>query len=420
MKTPHTTHTFFYGYVVAAACFATWFIGWGGYAMSFGVFFKPLLEEFHWTRAETSIAYAVSLLVQAGLGIVMGWLTDRLGPRIVVSVFGSFLGWSFLLVSQVNSLWQFIVFYAVVGGIGASTLNIPIMATATRWFVKRRGLMAGIIQTGAGAGGFVFAPLAGWLILHYGWRTASIVLGVLAAVLMVLAGLFLVRDPRDMGLFPDGLRPGPEKVAGPSKVDIRPSRTSFRNIFKTAPFWMLTIIYASFGYYRSTFTAHLAAHVQDVGFTLSDGAYVLALISIGTILGRIGMGRLGDMIGTRRTLIMSFMVTALIIAWLTMSDRLWELYVFGIFYGIGWGAVAVLRFAVTAEVFGLGSVGLIMGILGFSESLAATFSTYFGGFLFDRSGNYDLAFILCIAVSVLGMLMSWRLKPRLLSDTPEA
>ena len=113
---------------------------------------------------------------------------------------------------------------------------------------------------------------------------------------------------------------------------------------------------------------------------------------------------------------MSFMVTGLIIVWLTMSKQLWELYLFGVFYGFGWGAVAVLRFAVTAEIFGLGSVGLIMGLLGFSESLAAAFSSYFGGLLFDRSGSYDMAFILGIAVCVLATLMSWRLKPRLLKN----
>ena len=416
MNTPKKKHRIFYGYVVAAACFITWFIGWGAYAFSFGVFFKPLLQEFHWSRAETSLAYAISFLIQAGLGVVMGWLTDKLGPRIVVTVFGSFLGWSFLLVSQAASLWQFIIFYAVVGGIGASTLNIPIMATVTRWFVKRRGLMTGIVQTGAGVGGFFFAPFAGWLILSYGWRSASIILGVLTTVLMISAGLFLVRDPRDIGQFPDGLRPDPGEKAGSPVKGYQSSRSFFRSIFGTAPFWMLTVIYASFGYYRSTFTAHIAAHVQDVGFTLSDGANVLALISFGTIFGRLGMGRLGDMIGTRRTLIMSFMVTGLIIVWLTMSTQLWELYLFGVFYGFGWGAVAVLRFAVTAEIFGLGSVGLIMGLLGFSESLAATFSSYFGGLLFDRSGNYDMAFILCIAVCVLGILMSWRLKPDLLKN----
>ena len=87
----------FYGYIVAGAGFITWFIGWGAYSICFGVFFKPLLTEFHWTRAETSMAFSISLFMQASLVIVMGWLTDRLGPRFVVAFFGSFLGWSLLL-----------------------------------------------------------------------------------------------------------------------------------------------------------------------------------------------------------------------------------------------------------------------------------------------------------------------------------
>jgi len=408
----HTSHPrFFYGYIVAGAGFTTWFIGWGAYAICFGVFFKPLIAEFHWTRAETALAHSASLLVQAGLGIVMGWLTDRLGPRFVVAFFGSFLGWSFLLMSQMNALWQFIVFYGVVGGIGASVLNIPIMATVSRWFVRRRGLMTGIVQAGVGIGGFLIAPLAGRLIILYGWRTASIILGTGTAALMILSGLLLVRAPGDMGLFPDGIRPEMTAGSRASEKASQPSGAFIGGMFRTAPFWMLAMVFASFGYFRSTFSAHTAAHVQDMGFSLSDAAHIVAMISLGSILGRIGMGRVADIIGTRRTLIISFALTALIILWLMGSSRMWALYVFGMVYGFGWGAVAVLRFAITAEVFGLGSVGLIMGILGFSESLAATFSSYFGGVLFDRSGNYDIAFIVCIAACLLGVTISWRLTP---------
>ena len=404
-------HRFFYGYVVAAAGFVTWFIGWGAYAMCFGVFFKPLLAEFHWTRAETSLAYAVSCVVQAGLGITTGWLTDRLGPRIVVTVFGSFLGWSFLLVSQVHALWQFIIYYAVVGGIGASILNIPIMATVSRWFIKRRGLMLGIVQAGAGIGGFFLAPFAGWLIIGYGWRQASIVLGIMTAALMILAGLFLIREPGDIGQFPDGIRS--DTATGMKLPKRKPpsSARSLRPFLTTVPFWIITGIFSSFGYFRSTFTAHIAVHVQDLGFSLSDGANVLAVISIGTIIGRIGMGRVADKIGNRRTLIISFTATTLIIGWLMVARDLWALYLFAMGYGFGWGAVAVLRFAITAEVFGLASVGFMMGIFGFSESLSATFSSYFGGFVYDRSGSYRAAFMICFAISFLGILMAWWLKP---------
>jgi MFS family permease len=405
-------HRFFHGYIVAAAGFITWFVGWGGYAICFGVFFKPLLVEFHWTRAETSLAFSISLLIQATLGITTGWLTDRFGPRVVVSVLGSFLGWSFLLMSQISSLWQFVVCYAVLGGIGASVLNIPIMATLSRWFVKRRGLVTGIVQAGAGAGGFFLAPFAGWLILNYGWRTASIIMGSMIAALMILSGLFLIRDPKDMGQFPDGLEPKDSTETGPRKGNHQLSAPSLSTLKRTAHFWMLIGIYASFGYFRSTFTTHVAAHVQDIGFSLSNGAKVVAIISVASIFGRIGMGRLADVIGNRKTLTVSFTITTLVITWLLASGTLWELYLFAILYGFGWGAIAVIRFAITAEVFGLASLGLIMGVFGFSEFLAAFLGSYFGGLVFDRLGSYDVAFIFCAAISSFGVLLSWCLKPR--------
>lgn len=285
------------------------------------------------------------------------------------------------------------------------------MATVSRWFVKRRGLMIGLVQSGSGIGGFFLAPFIGWLTIVYGWRTASLVLGIMAAVLLILAGLFLRRDPRDIGQFPDGIQ---TKMAGEvrtRKQNPKASGLSLRTFVSTAPFWMIAGIYASFGYFRSTFTAHIAAHVQDLGFSLPDGANILAITSVASIIGRIGMGRVADKIGNRRTLIISFMTTTLIIGWLTSAGNLWELYLFAIVYGFGWGALAVLRFGVTAEVFGLASVGFIMGTLGFSESLAAAFSSYLGGFLFDLSGSYDAPFTICIVVSFLGVLLSWRLKP---------
>lgn len=411
MDTNKANHRFFYGYIIAAAGFITWFFGWGTYVVCFGVFFKPLLVEFHWRRAEISLAYSIFLFTQAALGITMGWLTDKLGPRILVTIIGSCLGWSLILVSQVSSLWQFVISFAVVGGIGASILNVPIMATVTRWFVKRRGLMTGIVQSGIGIGGFFLAPFTGWLVLHYGWRTASIILGFMTAALMILAGSVLVRDPGKIGQSPDGIWIEIPHQMDSGKNHNRYPRLPLNMWMRSPSFWMLTGIYASIGYIRSTFTAHVAAHVQDLGFSLSDGATVLAIIAAGGILGRIGMGRLGDMIGNRKTLIISYTTMTLIIIWLLRSARLWELYLFGIVYGFGWGGLAVVRFAITAEVFGLASVGLIMGVLGFSDSLAATFSSYFGGFVFDRMGNYNAAFILCIAISMLGLFLSWRLRP---------
>ena len=402
---------FFYGNVIVAAGFVTWLIGWGTYNPSFSVFLKPLISEFGWSRAETSLAYSLSLLVQAGLGVAIGWLTDKLGPRRVVVALGSFLGICYLLMSQVQSLWQFQLNYIIFGSIGASTLNVPVMATLSRWFIRKRGLMIGIVQAGTGIGGFVFAPFAGWLILSYGWRSAYVVMGVIALVGMVTAGLLLKRDPKEMGQSPDG---GSTPVVSTGTVlnpGLHPPGLHLREAVRTSQFWIIAGLYGSFGFCRSTFTAHLVAHVQDLGFSLTDGANILAVLTGSSMLGRVGMGRVVDMIGSSRVFMVSFGATAISLILGLMARDLWVFYLFAFIFGFAWGNQAVLRFTLTSEVFGLTSLGVVMGLLSVAESVAAMVGVYFAGYVFDAVGNYEIAFWAGIGISVSGIILAALLKP---------
>lgn len=397
--------------MITAAGFVIWGIGWGTFTPAFSVFFKPLLVEFGWSRADTSLAYALAFLVQAGFAIVIGWLTDRLGPKMIVSVLGSSLGMCYLLISQIDALWQFTLIYALVGGVGTSTLNVPVMVTVSRWFVRRRGLMIGIVQAGTGTGGLIFAPLAGWLIVSYGWRSAYVVFGLITLVGLCVAGLFLSRDPREKGQLPDGEK-GPalaeKKLSQPS---VQTLGFSLREAIRTRSFWMIAGLYSVFGFCRSTFTAHLAAHVQDSGFSLADGANVLAVVVGASVFGRIGLGRVADIIGNRRGFIISFGTTALALLWLLVSRELWMFFVFAFVYGVAWGNQAVLRFAIASEYFGLASLGLIMGILGVGESVAAMLGSFIAGYIFDVFGSYNVMFCVGIGVSATGVLVAWLLKP---------
>ena len=401
----------FSGYTVTAAGFSIWFIGWGTFTPCFSVFLKPLLTEFNWSRADASIAYALAFLVQAVSALFMGWLTDRFGPRFVVMSFGSLLGLCYVLMTWVDSLWQFQLNFGLLAGIGSSTITVPVMATLSRWFDRKRNLMIGIVQAGMGVGGMIFPPLAGWLIIRYGWRTAYFVLGVTTLAGMVIAGSFLKRDPGEAGQVPDGVASlNKPRAVEPDRASSNGGFTLTR-AFQTREFWIIAGLFLTFGFCRSAFTAHITAHVQDLGFTLADGANILAVIVGASMFGRVGMGRLADIIGNKPSFIFSFALTTVSLIIGLAAKDLWLLYIFAFLFGAAWGNQAVLRFSLPSEVFGVASLGVVLGALGMAESGGATFGSYYAGHIFDVFGTYSPVFWIGIGASLAGTLLAAMLKP---------
>ncbi len=394
----------FYGYVIVAAGFWIWLIAYGTY-QSFGIFFKPLIAEFGWSRADTVMAFSLVSIVQALLAMVMGWLTDRLGPRIVITVLGSCLGIAYLLMSRLTSLWEFHAYYTL-AAVGLSTASVPVMATLARWYIKKRSLMTGIVQAGVGVGGFIFAPLAAWLAVNYGWRQSYFGLGIITLISIFVCGLLMKRDPRHSKWLPDGEVAPPEAGLTEKGHGIQTAGLSLRQALHMRQYWIIIGIFFSFGFCRSTFLPHVAAYIQDIGFSLADGANVVAVLTVSSILGRLSMGRMGS----RAAFSMAFGVTSAALAWGMLTRGLWGLYLFAFAFGVGWGAQAVLRWVLAAETFGLGSLGLLMGTLGFAESGAAAAGSYFAGWAFDVTGSYQPAFIAGIIISLTAVFLTRTLK----------
>lgn len=394
-----TRKKFFYGYIIVVAGFFVWFFGYG--TGQFGVFFKPLVNEFGWSRADTALAQSLNMIVMAGVTVVMGWLTDRIGPRMVVSIFGPFLGVCFLLMAHISALWQFHLNYALLAGIGGSVLAVPIMATVSRWFIKKRGIMSGIVQSGNISSAF-FAPFTAYLIVNNGWRNTYIINGTICFVGLLIAGLFLIRDPTDIGQLPDGATGTPYTAT--TKGEKTPvSGLSLKEAVSTSQFWVVAGLFFSFGFCRDAFIAHTAPHVQDLGFSLTDAANVLAVLSAFSFVGRMSMGRVSDVIGARKALMMSEISTTVALILGLIMHSLWGLYIYAAIFGFGWGAQAVNRFSVSADAFGLASAGLIMGVLRIAESLAGAFGTWFAGWVYDTVGNYQPVFWVGIIISLMSI-----------------
>ena len=195
----------FYGYVIVFASFLSMIVLWAVY-YSFGVFFKPILNEFGWTSAMTSGAFSLSSLISGLLTIFIGLLTDKIGPRKVMSLCGFLLGLGYILMSKVESAWHIYLYFGIIIGAGMGGSFVPLMTTVARWFEARRGLMTGILAAGIGIGAFVGPPISTRLIVAYGWRTSFLILGIMIFALVVLSAQLLKRDPAEIGENRDRLK----------------------------------------------------------------------------------------------------------------------------------------------------------------------------------------------------------------------
>lgn len=271
--------------------------------------------------------------------------------------------------------------------------------------------MSGVVQSGVGVGGLIINPLIGWIIVNHGWRSAYLALGGMALVIIIASGMFLRRDPREMGQLPDGATEAKQPI-GNVKPKTQVPGLSLRQAVNTGQFWVLAGLFFAFGFCRSTFIAHTAPHVQDLGFSLADAANVMAIISGSSIVGRIVMGRAADKIGIRPALVISYAATTVDMIWGLITGSLWGLWLYAFVFGFGWGAQAVLRYPATAQAFGVRSAGLLMGVMGIFENVvAAAIGVFVAGYVFDRVGNYQPIYWSGLAISFMGVILAGMVKP---------
>jgi len=395
---------FFYGYIVVLVAFCIYLVADGTF-YSFGVFFEPILTDFGWTRAATSGAYSLCMILIGLMSIVMGRLNDRFGPRILLTGCGVFLGLGYLLMSQISAMWQLYVSFGLLIGIGVSAFLVPLQSTVARWFVKRRGLMTGISIAGVGLGTIIMPLLASRLISIYGWRTSYFIVGIIALVLITLAAQFLKRDPGQIGLSPYG-----EDEAKGEHSDIQAEGLSLREAIHTRQLWLLCAL--CFCYYMcvATIMVHIVIHATGLGISALSAANILAIIGGTSIAGRVIIGSAADRIGNKVTLIICFILMSIALVWLMAIQEVWMFYLFAAIFGIGYGGVTALKSPVTAELFGLRSHGVILGVTTLSDCIGGVIGPVLAGGIFDITDSYQWAFLACAILAILGIILASALK----------
>lgn len=398
---------FFYGYVIVIAAFFIMVIAWGT-TQTFGIFFKPVLTEFSWTRAETSGAFSISIILHSLLSMVAGRLTDRIGPRLIVTAGGIAMGLGYILMSQVSALWQLYLFYGVLVGIGTGFSYVPGASAIARWFVKRRGLMNGIFASGAGVGILIMAPVASLLISSYGWRTSYLIVGIVALTVVILAAQFLKRDPGEVGLTPYG-----QNEEEKENLHLEGKAFSLKDLIHTRQLRLVITSFICFGFFAQTIVIHIVPYATDLAISSIAAANILAIMGGLHIAGKVVIGIACDRMGSRSALITAFIIMIVALSWLQLAKELWMLYLFAVIFGFAWGGIATVMSPIVAELFGLRSHGTILGVLVFSWGIGATIGPIVAGHIFDVSGSYNTAFLISGGVSVIGVILVLLLRPTL-------
>ena len=292
---------YFYGYNIVAAGFTIQAVCIGA-MFAYGVFFKELQAEFGWSRATISGASSLAFLMMGAVGILAGRLNDRVGPRVLIAASAGFLGLGYLLMSRMQFPWQLYLMYGVVAGIGFSTHDVITLSTVARWFVKRRGMMSGVVKVGTGFGQLLGPMIASLLLSVFGWRNTTLIIGTVSLVALVAAAQVMRRDPRGMGLLPDG----GSDTAGDRAAVAREQGYSLKEVARMKQFWIICIAEFAVLCCLLTVVVHIVPYARDFGLAPVYAAGVLSTIGGVSILGRVVMGTANDRIGGRQALIICF------------------------------------------------------------------------------------------------------------------
>ena len=370
-----------------------------GTQLCFGVFLKPLSEAFGWTRAATAGAMSVVIGISGLIGILMGKLTDKYNARIIISIGVLIGGVSYLLASNMNALWQLYLYFGLGAGICIGSTYTPVNATISKWFDEKRALALGTALLGITIGQMILSPITAYIITEYGWRAAYLVLSVVVFVTAIPAVVLIGKSP----LVPVQARSSPKGVpkAGQSE---RPKKFSAAEASKTAPFWMLMItgFVLSAGFYFVA--SHIVPYATDIGISVTAAALILTMTGVGGIAGTLLAWSITVKLGNKYALLVLIAGEALAMLLFIFTNSTWSFYAVAIVFGFSFGAASPVRMAMIPPLFGLKSIGIILGLATFAWSVGGIAGPYLSGYIFDVSHSYDKAFVFGGMLLVIGVL----------------
>jgi len=388
-------------WLVLATLFVVMLFLIGSTAMTVPIFFMPLVKQYGWSHARTSMLATVFVLLLGGAAPIAGWLLDRVQARVVMGAGAAMIAVGLLWASQTHSFWGMFGAWLLMGAGAAGSTVVPSAVVAANWFADNRGLAIGATLSGSGTGGMVLPPLTDYLIRHYSISTAFVVLAV-PVILIVLPMILLVIRTRPAGAVKSTVA---EEVARLPGLELAPA-------LRTAPFWLLGFVQLASSVGLAAAFYHTVPYLIHRGYAPAHAALLQGAVTAVGVPGNPVLGIIVDRFTGRRVLPYALLAMALALLLLLGAGHQqgWMVYLvlFVFVFGMTAGVTSSIVPVATVETLGLRRFGSISGLIGLAATVGLSGGTVLVGRIFDITSSYSAAFELgaiCTAAAALAALL---------------
>jgi MFS family permease len=345
--------------------------------------------DFVASRGAASFAFTLAMIGFGVGGVVAGKLADRVGIAATIMLAAVLMGAGYVIASTTTALWQFNLVHMAIGA-GSSATFGPLMAEASHWFERRRGIAVTVAATGNYIGGTFWPPLVGWGVLNYGWRATHLTIGIVTTVLM-LAVLLVLRAQIGAATRRSHAN------APPPRLDLGFSSNTLTTVLFIAGIACCVAMAMP--------QVHIVAYCGDLGYGVARGAEMLSLMLAFGIISRVGSGFLADRIGGLRTLLVGSVLQGIALLFYLFFDSMASLYVISAMFGLFQGGIVPSYAIIVREAMPASQAATRVGIVILGTILGMSLGGWISGVIFDATGSYAVAFLNGLAWNALNVII---------------